>query len=534
MNPQWLQSSYRSGSLAFLAAGALALPASLHARPDAPPVPPGAGDPGTPASTLPVVRVVASDPTALAGSTSGAFTLIREDPTNAPLTVTLTISGTAQPGVAYTALPSTVVIPAGFLAVDLIVRPLQVPLSAQNKNVVVTVGTNTTYEVGTRKSATVLIAEDRFNDFPPTVSLTSPTNGTAITLPSTVLTATASDADDQIAKVSFFAGDHLIGVATNPPYSVTWTGYGAGKYSLFAKVVDTAGLAGLSSTVSVTVSNIPPVVSLTSPTNKSVFLPGADIPLKAEASDGNDSVVKVTFLVDGRPVASATTAPYTAVWTNALPGNHSITAKAEDQFGRVVTSESAKIVVSDAPPTVTITSPAEGAKFGKPSNLTFTADASDPDDGVAKVSFFLDGQLVGSAAKAPYSVMWTNAVPGTHSVVARAMDTWGLSASSKAVRFTVTNAPPVVNITSPTNNAAFTAPAAISIATEATDADGSILRVSFWANERLLGVVDKPPFTFLWKDAPAGKYKLVTQATDDNGIRTTSAAVTVVVNAAPH
>ncbi len=533
MNQQRFQQSCRSGCLAILAAGSLALPASLHARPDAPPVPPGAGDPGTPASTLPVVRVVASDPTALAGSTSGAFTLIREDATNAPLTVTLAVGGTAQPGVDYTALPSTVVIPAGFLAVDLIVQPLQAPLSALNKNVIVTVGTNATYQVGIKKSATVLIAEDRFNDFPPTVSLTSPASGTVITVPSTVLTATASDADDQISKVSFFAGDHLIGVATNSPYSVTWTGYGAGKYSLFARVVDSAGLSGLSSTVSVTVSNLPPVVSLSSPTNKSVFLPGTDIPLKAEASDGNDAVVKVTFLVDGRSVATVTTSPYSAVWTNAQPGNHSITARAEDQFGRTVTSESAKIVVSDAPPTVTITAPVEGTKLGKPSNVVFTADASDPDDGVAKVSFFLDGQLVGSATKAPYSVTWTNVVPGTHSVVARALDTWGLSASSKAVRFTVTNAAPVVSITSPTNNAAFTAPAAISIATDATDVDGSILRVSFWANERLLGVVDKPPFTFLWKDAPAGKYKLVTQATDDNGTRATSAAVTVVVNAAP-
>ncbi len=533
MNQRMSPNSYLAGYLGVVAAVSLLSGTPALARPDAPPVPPGAGDPTPPASTLPSVRIVASDPTALSASTLGAFTLIREDSTNAPLSVSLTIAGSAQPGVDYTALPTTVVIPAGFLAVDLIVQPLHVPLSAHDKNVVVTVGTNATYRIGTKKSATVLIAEDRFNDFPPVVTLDSPTNGTVITQASTVLAATASDADDQVAKVSFFAGDHLIGVATNAPYTVTWTGYGAGKYSLFAKVVDTAGLAGLSSTVSVTVSNVAPVVSLTSPTNKSVFLPGADIPLKAEATDANDAVVKVTFLVDGRSVASVSTAPYTAVWANAQPGNHSITARAEDQFGRVVTSESAKIVVSDAPPVVSLTLPAEGAKFGKPANVTFAADASDPDDGVAKVSFFLDGQLVGGVTKAPYSVTWTNVAPGSHLVVARAVDTWGLSTSSKAVRFTVTNATPVVTITSPTNNAVFTAPAAISIATEATDVDGSILRVSFWANDRLLGVVDKPPFTYLWKEAPAGRYKLVTQATDDNGTRAQSAPVAVVVNAAP-
>lgn len=515
-----------AATLAFLA---LSLPA--FARPEPPPVPPGAG--GGTTSTLPVVRIVASDPTALAGSSTGAFTLVREDSTNAPLSVTLTVGGTAQSGVDYTAIPSTVTIPAGFLAVDLIVQPLAAPLSATDKKVVLTVATNAAYELAPRHSATVVIAGDRFNDFPPTVSLTSPTNGTVITAASTVLTATAADSDDTVSKVSFFAGDHLIGVATNAPYTVTWTGYGSGKYSLFAKAVDTAGLSGLSTAVSVVVSNLPPVISLTSPTNKASFAPGSNIPLAANASDANDSVVKVSFLVNGRVIASVATPPYATVWTNAQPGNYSVTARAEDEFGRVVTSESAKISVSDAPPVVSITSPKNGDSFGKPANVTFTADATDADDGVAKVSFFLDGQLIGGTSSAPYSLTWTNVPPGSHSIVARAVDTWGVSTSSKAVKFSVTNATPVISIQSPTNSATFVAPAAISIAATASDADGSILRVSFWANERLLGIVDKAPFTFLWKDAPAGKYKLTAQATDDNGSRAQSAPVTVVVSPAP-
>jgi hypothetical protein len=221
------------------------------------------------------------------------------------------------------------------------------------------------------------------------------------------------------------------------------------------------------------------------------------------------------------------------VWTNAQPGNYSITARAEDEFGRAVTSESAKISVSDEPPVVSITAPKSGATFGKPANVTFTADATDADDGVAKVSFFLDGQLIGGTTAAPYSLTWTNVPPGSHTIVARAVDTWGVSTSSKAVKFSVTNATPVISIQSPTNSAAFVAPAAISIEAAASDADGSILRVSFWANERLLGIVDKAPFTFLWKDAPAGKYKLTAQATDDNGSRAQSAPVTVVVSPAP-
>ena len=512
-----------------------ALLATLPAlgRPDLPPLPPGAGGPTPAPASLPVVRIVASDPTALAGSTTGAFTLIREDSTNAPLSVTLGIAGTAENGLDYSKLPATVTIPAGFLAVDLVVQPLPVPLTPNDKTVVLSLVTNAAYTFGTKRSATVLIAGDRFNDFPPTVSLTAPAGGSVITVPSTELKATASDSDGSVSKVSFFAGDHLIGVATNPPYVVTWTGYGPGKYSLFAKAVDSAGLAGLSSTVQVIVSNVPPVVVLTVPTNKTVFAPGSNVTLKADASDANDSVASVSFLVNGRSIATVTAPPYLTVWTNVQPGNYSITARAEDRFERSVTSESVKIVVYDAAPTVSLTAPADGSVFGKPANVTFSADAADSDDGVAKVNFYLDGQLLGGSTHAPYSLTWTNVPPGKHIVVARAVDTWGLATSSKAVRFTVTNAVPVIAITAPLNNATFVAPAAISITTEASDPDGSILRVSFWANDRLLGVVDKPPFTYLWKDAAAGKYKITTQATDDNGTRTESRAVNVVVNPAP-
>src|SRR5689334_22280515 len=74
------------------------------------------------ATSLPKVSVVASDPVAFQGLTTGSFTVYR-DGTNGELAVKLTLSGTASNGVDYATLPDSVTIPPGFHAVGLVVQP---------------------------------------------------------------------------------------------------------------------------------------------------------------------------------------------------------------------------------------------------------------------------------------------------------------------------------------------------------------------------------------------------------------------------
>jgi len=92
---------------------------------------------------------------------------------------------------------------------------------------------------------------------------------------------------------------------------------------------------------------------------------------------------------------------------------------------------------------------------------------------------------------------------------------------------------PVVNITSPVNGAAFTAPATITISVNATDSDGTIKKVEFFAGGSMLGSLNSPPYTFTWSHVAAGSYPLTARATDDDNAKTTSSAVTITVTAAP-
>jgi chitinase len=91
------------------------------------------------------------------------------------------------------------------------------------------------------------------------------------------------------------------------------------------------------------------------------------------------------------------------------------------------------------------------------------------------------------------------------------------------------NNAPTVNITSPANNASFTAPATIAITASASDADGSVSKVEFYNGTTKLGESTASPYTYTWSNVPNGTYPLTAKATDNKGAVTTSGAVTVVV-----
>jgi len=122
----------------------------------------------------------------------------------------------------------------------------------------------------------------------PTVSLTSPVSGASFTAPaSIVLTAAAADSDGSIAKVEFYQGTTLLGIATTSPYSYTWTGVAAGTYTITAKATDNAGAVTTSAAVSVTVAAAPTGTNLA--LNKPAFTSSTENggTLGSAAVDGN-------------------------------------------------------------------------------------------------------------------------------------------------------------------------------------------------------------------------------------------------------
>jgi Bacterial Ig domain/Secretion system C-terminal sorting domain len=91
-----------------------------------------------------------------------------------------------------------------------------------------------------------------FNN-PPIVNITSPLNGTSVSVGAIVtITATASDADGTVSKVEFYNGATLISTKTAAPYTATLTASTAGIYNLTAKAYDNTNAVRTSSNVAIT------------------------------------------------------------------------------------------------------------------------------------------------------------------------------------------------------------------------------------------------------------------------------------------
>jgi subtilisin family serine protease len=95
--------------------------------------------------------------------------------------------------------------------------------------------------------------------------------------------------------------------------------------------------------------------------------------------------------------------------------------------------------VGDAtPPTASLTAPAPGQTLV--GNVTLKANAAD-NVGVAKVEFFANNTLLGTATASPYQLSWNTAslLNGSYSFTAKATDTSSLSITSTPVLASIAN-----------------------------------------------------------------------------------------------
>ena len=84
------------------------------------------------------------------------------------------------------------------------------------------------------------------------------------------------------------------------------------------------------------------------------------------------------------------------------------------------------------------------------------------------------------------------------------------------------NTSPTITVTTPVDGASFVAPATITIAATAKDADGSLREVAFSANGVVLHRDTTPPFSLTLTNLPANRYALTATAVDNLGARTST------------
>jgi hypothetical protein len=120
---------------------------------------------------------------------------------------------------------------------------------------------------------------------------------------------------------------------------------------------------------------------------------------------------------------------------------------------------------------------------------------------------------------------------------------WDNIAITKASLFTAPQAGnstatlrPLVTITNPVNGAAAYlggAGSGLTIAAIASDLDGTITNIQFFAGTNQIGQRSSPPWSINWNGAASGPYVLTAVATDNSGATTLSAPVSISLTVAP-
>jgi hypothetical protein len=149
---------------------------------------------------------------------------------------------------------------------------------------------------------------------------------------------------------------------------------------------------------------------------------------------------------------------------------------------------------------------------------------------IASVSLYVDGQLIGTAQRAPYTFNWPARPIGPHRMRAVAVDNNQVQATAYRTVTVVDQVLPHVELVMRRSSAEVKAGKRISFSAAASQRNGTIARVEFWVKDMatftspamLIATVTTPPYTASTKDLKPGHYMFWAIAVNDRGGSTQS------------
>ncbi len=286
----------------------------------------------------------------------------------------------------------------------------------------------------------------RFDNTPPTGSVTAPASGATVGGPSVTLTANAADGGSGVATVEFRVDGSSVGTASSAPWTLAWnpSSTPSGGHAVDAIITDAAGNTHITPAVPITVDSTPPTVTLTDP---GALLSGA-VTLHASSLDADTARVDFQISPAGAntwtAVASDTTppTPYSGALdtTTVADGLYDLRAIAHDAVGNVSTpSVVASRRIDNTPPSFVSATPADGSTIAAASSIAVTASES--------LSAVTGATLDGAATVAPTiagatATYATGALgDGPHTLAGTLVDLAGKT-TPFTTHFTIVSGPP--------------------------------------------------------------------------------------------
>ena len=334
-------------------------------------------------------------------------------------------------------------------------------------------------------------------------------------------------------------------------------------------------------------SNPLPTVSITSPTNNANFSAPVSVVINVNALD-NGSIVKVEYYNGSSKIGESTVAPFTFSWTNVTEGSYAIKARATDNLGGVTESVAVSVNV-----TTGVNNGTGNGLLGNYFNgMNFETQVYTRTDAAIIFDWGL-GSPNAIVNVDQFSTRWTGQVQPKYSgeytffvnsdngrrlwinnqlIIDKWLDDWNIEYAGKIILVAgqkydikleyfennggaacklewssasetkqvipqsqlysippAANQPPAVALTSPTTNQLYNSIASISMAANATDADGTVTKVEFFNGTQKLSEDLSSPFTYTWTNVGAGAYSILAKAYDNLGMISISSTVAVSV-----
>lgn len=199
----------------------------------------------------------------------------------------------------------------------------------------------------------------------------------------------------------------------------------AGQYGALLELYDSAGhYTSAATLMQTTPDNVPPVANAGAD-----LVVNEDTTVSFDGSRSTDNVGVASYTWTFMDGTIQTLQGVTASYVFATPGTYLVTLTVRDADGNVGTDTLTVTVRDVTAPTITVSSPSEGASV--PGSVVIVASATD-NAAVVRVEFFVDGVSVGNDTTAPFE--WPLAAgslkDGNHTLTVIAYDEAGNSASS--------------------------------------------------------------------------------------------------------
>ena len=338
----------------------------------------------------------------------------------------------------------------------------------------------------------------------------------------------------QFSKITSTAADSV---------SYTDTGLSSGTtydYRIMAEIKpakNSSGYSEISSATTIATDNEAPTVSLVNPEDGNTYETSQTINVSAIAND-NAKITKVEFFKDSVLVYTDNDAPYEFDWGIAAIHNgiYTLKAKAYDDNNNTAVSAESQITVNidTTPPSVSITSPVDNAKYTTAQTIFIDATTSD-NDAVAQVEFYLNGVFYSSVSNTPFTTSWSfdSANNGDNAWTAKALDNSGNETISSAININIKidDVAPTISLTSPTSGQTLTTNQQVSINASTSDNFG-VVKVDFLDKGVVIATDTLAPFSHLWDVTAAdnGSHNWTAVAFDAAGNNTSSNVISNTVN----